>query len=95
MKCQEIIECLEEVSPRSFAEPWDNVGLLCGRGEKEVRTIYIALDATSEVIDGAIAAGEDMLLTHHPMIFKPIKSIQGNDFIGDRILRLVEHQLCY
>ena len=95
MRCQEIIECLEEVSPRSFAESWDNVGLLCGRMEREVKSIYIALDATSEVINAAIAADVDMLLTHHPMIFKPLKKIQGNDFIGERILRLAEHQISY
>ena len=53
MKCYEIMKCLEELSPKSFAESWDNVGLLCGREEKEVSSIYIALDATKEVIEEA------------------------------------------
>ena len=52
MKCYEIMEYLEEVAPKSFAESWDNVGLLCGREEKEVSSVYIALDATGEVITG-------------------------------------------
>ena len=95
MKCSEIMECLEELSPKSFAESWDNVGLLCGRKEKEVNCIYIALDATGEVIDAAIAANADMLITHHPMIFKPLKQIHSDDFIGNRILKLAEHGIAY
>lgn len=94
MKCYEIMECLEEVSPKSFAESWDNVGLLCGREEKEVSAIYIALDATKEVIEGAKAAGADMLLTHHPMIFHPLKRVAGSHFIGDKILTLAESGMC-
>lgn len=95
MKCYEIMECLEEVSPKSFAESWDNVGLLCGREEQEVASIYIALDATKEVIEEAKAVGADMLLTHHPMIFKPLKRISGEHFIGDKILTLAESGICY
>lgn len=95
MKCYEIMECLEEVSPKSFAESWDNVGLLCGREEKEVTSIYIALDATKEVVEAAKAVGADMLLTHHPMIFKPLKQISGRHFIGDKILSLAENGICY
>lgn len=95
MKCSEIMECLEEVSPKSFSESWDNVGLLCGREDKEVKTVYIALDATRAVVEAAIDVRADMLLTHHPMIFKPLKQIQGSHFIGSRILDLAEHKICY
>lgn len=94
MKCYEIIEYLEEVSPKSFAESWDNVGLLCGREEKEVSSVYIALDATREVIEEAVRLEADMLLTHHPMIFRPMKQISGQHFIGDKILTLAEHKMC-
>ena len=48
---------------------FDNVGLLAGRLEKEVSKVYLALDATEEVIDKASALGTDMLITHHPLIF--------------------------
>ena len=95
MKCYEIMEYLEEVAPKSFAESWDNVGLLCGREEKEVSSVYIALDATGEVIEEARRVGADLLLTHHPMIFKPLKQISGNHFIGEKILTLAESGMCY
>ncbi len=94
MKCCEIIEYLEEVSPGSFAESWDNVGLLCGREEKEISSVYIALDATREVIEEAVRLHADLLLTHHPIIFKPMKQVSGRDFIGDKILTLAEHKIC-
>ena len=64
MKCSEIMAKLEELSPLSFAESWDNVGLLVGSREREVESVMIALDATDAVIDQAVLAGADMLLTH-------------------------------
>ena len=64
MKCSEIMEKLEAIAPVCFAEEWDNVGFLVGRHEKEVQTVFIALDATDEVIDEAIEVGADMILTY-------------------------------
>lgn len=93
MTCEDIISRLEELSPVKFAEDWDNVGLLVGRKEKDVNNIYIALDATDEVIDRAITLGADMIITHHPMIFTPVKKINSDDFVGRRILRLIRHDI--
>ncbi|HKM22163.1 MAG TPA: Nif3-like dinuclear metal center hexameric protein, partial [Lachnospiraceae bacterium] len=95
MKCYEVMERLEELSPKMYAEDWDNVGLLVGRREKEVRKIYIALDATDEVIEEAVLAQADMLLTHHPLIFSPIKNLSSEDFVGRRVLRLARHDIAY
>ena len=95
MKCHEVIAKLEELSPPSYAAEWDNVGLLVGRKEKEVRKIYIALDATDEVIQNAIDLQADMLLTHHPLIFTPLKRVNSEHFIGRRILRLAKHDIAY
>ncbi len=95
MKCYEVMEHLEELSPAKYALEWDNVGLLTGRREKEVRKIYVALDATDEVIEEAIKVQADMLITHHPLIFKPIKKLDSGDFIGRRVLRLARHDISY
>lgn len=94
MKCSDLITKLEELSPVRYAEEWDNVGLLVGRMEKEVRSVYIALDATDEVIHRALVQGADLILTHHPMIFTPIKRIVAEDFIGRRIIELIRNDLC-
>ena len=95
MKCREIIENTEKSYPRNYAMEWDNVGLLAGNHEKEVRRIYVALDATDEVIEAAKAAGADLLVTHHPMIFSPVSRITDEDFIGRRLLRLIQADMAY
>ena len=95
MKCCEIIEKLETLSPVLYAEEWDNIGLLAGRRDKEVRTIYIALDATDEVISEAVAVKADMLLTHHPLIFKKLGRIDTEDFIGRRVWQLIRNDISY
>ena len=95
MECKKVIEILEKQSPKSYACCWDNVGLLVGREDQEVQKIYIALDATDEAIEEAISAGADMLLTHHPMIFKEVKRVTQEDFIGRRIIRLIQNDISY
>ena len=95
MECKKVIELLEKQSPKSYACDWDNVGLLVGREDKEIQKIYIALDATDEAIEEAIVNGADMLLTHHPMIFKGMKRVTQEDFIGRRIIRLIQNDMVY
>lgn len=95
MLCKDIIKMIEkDYSPR-YALSWDNVGLLAGRDDKEVAKIYVALDATDEVVDQAIAAGADMLVTHHPLIFSGMKRVNNQDFIGRRLLKLIQHDISY
>ncbi|MCI8326964.1 MAG: Nif3-like dinuclear metal center hexameric protein [Lachnospiraceae bacterium] len=95
MDCKKVMELLECQSPVEYACDWDNVGLLVGREDKEVKKIYIALDAEDRAIDEAIAAKADMLLTHHPMIFKGMKKVTSQDFIGKRVMRLIREDIAY
>lgn len=95
MRCSEIIEELERLSPPEYACEWDNPGLLAGRADKEVRTVLVALDATDEVVDRAVRERIDLLLTHHPLIFKPLKKVNDQDFISRRILRLIQADCSY
>jgi len=95
MLCRDIINVIENTYPKQAALEWDNVGLLVGRTEKKVDKIYVALDATDEVIDAAIASGADMLVTHHPLIFTPMKKITDEHFIGNRVVKLLQHDISY
>lgn len=95
MKCQEIITILKKQAPEHYACEWDNVGLLVGDAKKEVQKIYIALDATEETIEEAIEQKADMLLTHHPMIFKGLKRVNTEDFIGKRVMSLIREDIAY
>lgn len=95
MKCDELICLLEKLAPPEYACEWDNIGLLAGRYEKEVGKVFIALDATDEVLHEAVNWGADLLLTHHPLIFKPLKKINDKDFVSRRIMKLIQHDISY
>ena len=95
MICEDIMKVLEQQAPEAYACSWDNVGLLVGSKEKEIQRIYVALDATDETIREAISAEADMLLTHHPLIFKGIKQVNTGDFIGRRVIELVKNDMAY
>ena len=94
MKCSDVIDKLEIHSPSSFAESYDNVGLIIGSREKEIKSILIALDATKKVIDEAVNLGVDMILTHHPIIFRPMKQICTEHFIGEKAIALIKNDIC-
>lgn len=95
MLCKEIIKRLEELYPKNVALEWDNVGLLVGREQKEVHNIYVALDLTEEVLNNAIEKKADMIVTHHPMIFSSLRTITDMDFIGRRVVKLLQHDISY
>lgn len=95
MLCKELTEKIEEVYPVSYACEWDNVGLLVGRANKEVKSVYLALDVTEEVIREAVRVKADLLITHHPLIFKGLKKISDQDFIGNRVVQLLQHDISY
>lgn len=95
MRCSEIITRLELLSPPSFAEDWDNVGLLVGRMDQEISSVYVALDATDKVIEEAVQNGADMIITHHPLIFSGLKSITEETFIGRRVRKMIGEDICY
>ena len=94
MRCEEWIEKLNELAPESYACSWDNPGLLTGRSDKEIGKVLVALDATDEVVELAVREKADLLLTHHPLIFSPLKHVNDRDFIGRRLLRLIQNDIC-
>ena len=73
MLCRELIEKLEKLAPRELACDWDNPGFLAGRGDKEIKKVLVALDATDRVVEQAVKEKADFLLTHHPLVFRPLK----------------------
>lgn len=95
MRVKEWMEHLEMLAPVSLACEWDNPGLLAGRGDKEVRKVLIALDATDQVVDMAVEEGADLLLTHHPLIFQAVKKVNDQDFIGRRLVKLIQADISY
>lgn len=79
---KDIITCLDEIAPFTIAETWDNVGLLVGNRNREVKSMLIGLDPTTKLLDEAQKIGADTIITHHPAIFKPIPSIDTGEPAG-------------
>lgn len=95
MKCREIIDILEKLAPGRFACQWDNPGLLAGRTEKEVKKILLAVDVDDVAVKRAVESRADMIVSHHPLIFKPIKSVTDGDFIGRRLVTMIQADISY
>lgn len=85
---QTILDYLETIAPLSKKMEWDNCGLLCGRSQKEVKKILIALDPFEAVAQEAVDISADLILTHHPLIFRPRYTITDCDSIGRTIMLL-------
>ena len=60
-----------------------------------MKSVYLALDVTEEVIQEAVRVKADLLITHHPLIFKGLKKISDQDFIGNRVVQLLQHDISY
>ena len=91
MTVQNILDFLQTIAPTYMKYDWDNVGLLCGSRTKQVNKILVALDPFMDVCREAADLGADLIVTHHPLIFKPCKSVTEDDTVGRSILFLVSH----
>lgn len=69
-------QLIERIAPRSWAEEWDNPGLLVGSSAQKVNKILLTLDATMEVVDEAVLEHADLIVAHHPLVFKPLKNLR-------------------
>lgn len=85
----DIESALYALAPKALAAEWDNVGLLAGSADREVRSVLVALDITEPVVEEAERMGADLIVSHHPVIFHPVKSITDRDPSGRLLIRLV------
>lgn len=88
-----VLRCINQLAPPSFAESWDNVGLLIGAPDQQVTGIMVGLDPTSQLFDEAIAHGANLLITHHPIIFSALKAIRTDLPTGALIRQAIVHHL--
>jgi len=86
MKIKNIAKVLEEFAPLGLQEHYDNCGLQTGDPDWDIEGALVCLDVSEEVLDEAIASGIGLIISHHPLIFKPIKSLTSGS-IPQRILR--------
>lgn len=91
MTVSALYQALEARFPRSLSCSWDNDGLMvCPDPDAAVTGVLIALDATEEVVETAVNGGYNVILTHHPMVFRGIKAVDGHDTVSRKVIRLVQ-----
>ncbi|MAT16898.1 MAG: Nif3-like dinuclear metal center hexameric protein [Planctomyces sp.] len=86
----DIVAYFDEQTPSVLAEPWDNVGLLIGRATNEVKSILTCLTLTPDVAREAIDREVDFIVSHHPILFRPVQKITTANAEGEMILDLIE-----
>lgn len=90
---QDILNFIERLAPTDLKMEWDNVGLLCGRSDKQVHTVLVALDPFTHVCQEAVEVGADLLVTHHPLIFQPVSSVSDQTTTGRSIMTLIANDI--
>ncbi|MCE3014952.1 MAG: Nif3-like dinuclear metal center hexameric protein [Pirellula sp.] len=90
---QRILNTLDELAPLRTAESWDNVGLLAGDRSRDITRILTCLTVTDATLDEAIESGAELIVTHHPIPFKPVPRITADSTTGKLLLRAIEHRI--
>lgn len=90
---QDILHYIETIAPPHLKMEWDNVGLLCGRGDKEVHTVLVALDPFTHVCKEAAELGADLLITHHPLILQPLTCVTDQTTVGRAVMTLIANDI--
>jgi dinuclear metal center YbgI/SA1388 family protein len=90
---QEVIKCLEKVAPIQLQEEYDNSGLLCGDKHMEVTGALLTLDCTEQVVKEAIDLGFNLVVAHHPILFKGIKRFTGANYVERTLLLAIRHNI--
>jgi len=93
MKLKDISSYLDNIVPISFEESYDNSGLQTGDTEKEISSAIVALDVTEDVIDEAVASGCNLIVSHHPLIFNPLKKITGRTYVERIIIKAIINEI--
>ena len=92
-KIQEVVQFLESFAPRQYQESYDNSGLLTGDASWEVAGIMVTLDCIEAVVDEAIALKANLIIAHHPIIFKGLKKITGSNYVERTIIKAIQHNI--
>lgn len=93
MKLKELIGFLESFAPPSYQEDYDNSGLIVGNAEQEINSALISLDCTEEIVDEAIKKGCDVIISHHPIVFKGLKKFNGQNYVERVVIKAIKNDI--
>lgn len=93
MKVKDVIHILEELAPQSYAESFDNTGLLVGDSDQNITGVLVTLDTLESVVDEAISNKCNLIVSFHPIIFSGLKKITGASYVERVVLKAIEHKI--
>jgi dinuclear metal center YbgI/SA1388 family protein len=93
LRLKDIVRQLEQIAPPEYAASWDNTGLQIGGSFDRIHSILVALDITHGVIHEAVKKKVDLIITHHPLFFRPIKRIRTDSGTGRLVQRLLREEI--
>ena len=93
MKIKQVLSALERFAPLPLQESWDNAGLQLGLTEAEVSGALLCLDVNEQIVDEAIAKGCNLIVSHHPLLFRGLKQISGADYVQRCVIKAIKHDI--
>jgi len=87
MKIKELTQYLETIAPASYQESYDNSGLIVGNSDTKITGVLICLDSIEAVLEEAIDKNCNLIVAHHPIVFKGLKRLNGNNYV-ERIITI-------
>lgn len=91
MKIKAVIQHLEQLAPLDLQETYDNAGLIVGNADQEITKVLISLDCTEEVVQEAIEKGCNLIISHHPIVFKGLKKFNGKNYVERTVIKAIEN----
>jgi len=93
MKIKDITNCIEEIAPLTYAEGFDNVGLLVGNYNTEVTGVLVTLDTLENIVDEAIEKKCNLIVSFHPIIFSGLKKLNGNNYVERVVIKAIKNDI--
>lgn len=90
---RDVTQYLETIAPRAYQESYDNAGLITGDPKAEVRGVLVSLDAIESVVDEAIEQDCNLIVAHHPIVFRGLKSLTGRNYVERTIIKAIKHDI--
>lgn len=93
MKLSEITKFLEQWAPLNYQEDYDNAGLIVGSPNQEITSALVSLDCTEVIVEEAIAKGCNLIISHHPIVFKGLKKLNGKNYVERVVLKAIKNDI--
>ena len=93
MRIEEVISYLEQWAPPILQESYDNSGLLVGNKQNEITNVLVSLDCTEDIVEEAISKNCNLIVSHHPIVFKGMKRFTGADYVQRTIIKAIQNNI--